>query len=164
MPEYGFVRASDEVLSGRYELPARVVTALRRAGLPAHIEGEAGSQDGAGARGEVQTDAETGSAAVSVCWSCDPGMVQAALDELTAHRVDTPAFRYVGTMGLHMQSSLIKILLSSGIIATLENDTMNPEYVLVFGMMSDLPPAFRPAFVPPQLAHQSSADGPASAV
>ncbi|MFI1176716.1 hypothetical protein [Streptomyces melanogenes] len=164
MSEYGFVRASDEVLAVRYELAARVVTALRRAGLPAHIEEEAGSQDGAGARVEVQPDAETGSAALSVFWSCDRAMVQAAFDGLQTGQIDTPAFRYVGTMGLHMQSAMIKILLSSGIIATLENDTMNPDAVLVFGMMSDLPPALRPAFTPPQPAPRPSADGPAPAV
>ncbi|MFD9566989.1 hypothetical protein [Streptomyces sp. NPDC059994] len=164
MSEYGFVSATDEVLSVRHDLAERVVAALQRAGLPACIEGELGSRDRAGARVEVQPDAETGSAAVSVFWGCDPAMVQAALNSLQAGRTDTPAFRYAGTMGLHMQSAMIKILLSSGIIATLEDDTMNPDAVLVFGMMSDLPPALRPAFVPPEPADQPSADGPSCAV
>lgn len=48
-----------------------------------------------------------------------------------------------------MQSPLIQILLTSGIIATPDNDSVNPESVLVFGTMADLPPALRPAFVPP---------------
>lgn len=42
-----------------------------------------------------------------------------------------------------------KILLSAGVMATLENDASNPERLLVFGMMSDLPPALRPTFVSP---------------
>ncbi|MFI1170097.1 hypothetical protein [Streptomyces melanogenes] len=163
MSEYGFVRATDQVLAVRDELAARVVAALRRAGPPAFIEEEAGSQDGAGARVEVNVDAEMG-AAVSVFWACDSAMVQAAVDSLQAGQVDTPAFRYVGVMGLHMQSAMIKILLSSGIIATLEGDTMKPDAVLVFGMMSDLPPALRPTFTPPEPADQASAEGPASGV
>jgi hypothetical protein len=49
-----------------------------------------------------------------------------------------------------MQSALIKILLSAGIVATLEHDTMNPDHVLVFGSFSDLPPALRPIPVRPE--------------
>ncbi|MFF0429839.1 hypothetical protein ACFYUJ_36355 [Streptomyces sp. NPDC004520] len=49
-----------------------------------------------------------------------------------------------------MQAALIGILLSAGIIATLESDEMNPEHVLVFGRVSDLPPALRASFVPPE--------------
>lgn len=37
---FGYVRASDEVLTVRNELAARVVTALRRAGLPAFVAGD----------------------------------------------------------------------------------------------------------------------------
>jgi hypothetical protein len=59
-----------------------------------------------------------------------------------------PAVRYPGTIGPHMQGALIKILLSSGVIAAPEDDTTNPDHVLVFRTMSDLPPALRPPFIP----------------
>ncbi len=75
-------------------------------------------------------------------------MVKAAVDSLTSGTPDTSVVRYPGVIGLHMQTALIKILLSAGIIATLEKDNMNPEHVLVFGTTSDLPPAFRPTFIP----------------
>ncbi|MFG2143632.1 hypothetical protein ACGFRG_05450 [Streptomyces sp. NPDC048696] len=148
MSDFGFIRASDDVLAARGELASQVIRALQRAGLPAFREEEAGTEDQSGAVVYLQPDAETASASVSVGWRCDPGMVQAAVESLTSNP-DAPVVRYPGTIGLHMQSALIKILLSAGIIATLENDSMNPEHVLVFGMMSDLPPALRPTFVPP---------------
>ncbi|MET8806010.1 hypothetical protein [Streptomyces sp. NPDC004546] len=76
-------------------------------------------------------------------------MTQSALDSLTSGNPDAPIVRHPGMIGLHMQSALIKILLSAGIIATLENDPMNPDHVLVYGTVSDLPSALRPTFVPP---------------
>jgi hypothetical protein len=150
MSEYGFARASDEVLARRDELAERVVQALRRAGLPAFREGDT-TVDQSGAVVYVESDAETASAPVTVGWRCDPGMVQAAVDSLSSGYSDAQAVRYPGLIGQHMQSALIKILLSAKIIATLENDSANPEHVLVFGMMSDLPPALRPTFTPPEI-------------
>lgn len=149
MSEYGFTRASDEVLAVRDELADHVVQALRRAGLPAFRDGETGTATRSGAVVCVDPDAETASAPVSVGWRCDPGMTQAAVDSLTSGNPDAPIVRYSGMIGLHMQSALIKILLSEGIIATLENDSMNPDHVLVWGTVSDLPSALRPTFVPP---------------
>ncbi|MEU9283317.1 hypothetical protein AB0D57_00975 [Streptomyces sp. NPDC048275] len=151
MSEYGFTHASDEVLAVRNELARHVVQALRRAGLPAFRDGETATADRSGAVVYVEPDAETASASVSVGWRCAPAMVQAAVDSLTSGDPDAPVVRYPGTIGLHMQSALIKILLSAGVIATLDNDTMNPEHVLVFGLMSDLPSALRPTFVPPEI-------------
>ncbi|CAM5242983.1 hypothetical protein SALBM311S_12877 [Streptomyces alboniger] len=78
-------------------------------------------------------------------------MAQAAVDSLTSGNPGAPVVRYPGMIGQHMQIALIKILLSAGVIATPENDNLNPERVLVFGMMSDLPPALRPTFVPPHI-------------
>ncbi|MGQ4377917.1 hypothetical protein ACN6K9_000341 [Streptomyces sp. SAS_267] len=149
MSEYDFAHAPNTVLVVRNELARQVVGALQRAGLPAFLEEEAGTTDRSGAVVRVDPDAETASASVSVGWRCDPGMVRAAVDSLTTGGPDAPAVRYPGTIGQYMQSALIKILLSAGIIATLENDAMNPEHVLVFGRMSDLPTALRPTFVPP---------------
>ncbi|MEU2490045.1 hypothetical protein [Streptomyces sp. NPDC007883] len=149
MTEYGFTRASEEFISLRIELADLVVQTLRRAGLHAFRDGEAGSPDQPGAVVYVDPDAETASASVSVGWRCDASLVQAAVDALASGNVDAPAVRHPGMIGLHMQSALIKILLSAGIIATLENDNMNPDHVLVFGKVSDLPPALRPTFVPP---------------
>lgn len=148
MSEYGFARASDEVLATRTDLADQVVRALRRAGLPAFHEEGGHSKGQPGAEVWVQGDAELGSAPVAVGWSCDPSMIEAAVDSLDTDDPDSPVVRYPGVIGLHMQTALIKILLSAGIIATLENDNMNPEHVLVFGVMSDLPAAFRPTFVP----------------
>ncbi|MFI6054791.1 hypothetical protein ACIBCO_32480 [Streptomyces violascens] len=149
MPHYGFVRASDDVLAVRNGLAAQAIQALHRAGLPAFEEGAVGTDNQPGAVVEVAADAETASAPVFVRWRCDPSMIQAAVDGPASGDTDTSAYRYPGTAGLHMQNVLIKILLSAGIIATLDNDNMNPERVLVFGMMSDLSPALRPTFVPP---------------
>ncbi|MFF5504164.1 hypothetical protein [Streptomyces roseolus] len=149
MTEYGFPRASDEVGAIRAELADHVVQALRGAGLPAFRDGDSGSPDRSGAVVYIDPDAEMASAAVSVGWRCDAGVVRAAVDALTSGRPLDPAVRRPGTIGLHMQGALIKILLSAGIIATLENDETNPEHVLVFGRVSDLPPALRPTFVPP---------------
>ncbi|MFJ6480188.1 MULTISPECIES: hypothetical protein [unclassified Streptomyces] len=156
MTEFGYPRASDQVLAVRSELADQVVLALRTAGLPAFREdgpdgpdGPDGS-DGAGAVVMVDADAETGSAAVSVGWRCGPGVAQAALDALVAGSPgDAPAVRRPGTIALHMQGALIGLLLSAGFLATPEHDLMNPDLVLVFGRTSDLPPALRPAFVPP---------------
>lgn len=154
MSEYGFARASDEVLAVRNELADEAVQALRRAGLPAFRDGETATADRSGAVVHVEPDAQTASAPVSVGWRCDPHMAEAAVDNLTSGNTDAPVVRYPGMIGQHMQSTLIKILLSAGVIATLDNDTMNPERVLVFGMMSDLPPALRPTFVPPGRTHR----------
>ncbi|MGW3157577.1 hypothetical protein [Streptomyces sp. NPDC001089] len=149
MSEYGFPRATDEVLAVRQELASQVVRALKEAGLPAFLGEEDSAADLGGAVVYVDSDAETASASVSVSWRCDPSMVQAAVDSLTAGVPNALAVRYPGTIGQHMQSALIKILLSTGFIATLENDNTNPDHVLVFGRMSDLPTALRPTFVPP---------------
>ncbi|MCD2464266.1 hypothetical protein MBT42_11920 [Streptomyces sp. MBT42] len=149
MTEYGFTRASDEVIAVRTELADHVVEALRSAGLPAFRDGDSGNPDRSGAVVYIDPDAETASAAVSVGWRCDAGLVQAAVDALASGSPLDPAVRRPGTIGLHMQGALIRILLSAGIIATLENDEMNPEHVLVFGRVSHLPPALRPTFVPP---------------
>ncbi|WP_198359403.1 hypothetical protein [Streptomyces fildesensis] len=148
MSEYGFARASDEVLAARTGLADQVVQTLRRAGLPAFRDEGAHSEEQSGAAVYVDDDAEIASAPVSVGWNCDPDMVKAAVDSLTSGTPDTSVVRYPGVIGLHMQTALIKILLSAGIIATLEKDNMNPEHVLVFGTTSDLPPAFRPTFIP----------------
>ncbi|MEV5787753.1 hypothetical protein AB0L42_43450 [Streptomyces sp. NPDC052287] len=147
--ECGFSHASDEVLAVRDELARQVVRVLKDAGIPAFLEKEDAAPDRGGAVVYVDSDAETASASVSVGWSCDPGMVQTAVESITAGALDAPAVRYPGMIGQHMQSALIKILLSAGVIATLENDSMNPEHVLVFGRTSDLPAALRPTFVPP---------------
>ncbi|WP_326665444.1 hypothetical protein [Streptomyces canus] len=149
MSEYGFVHASSEVLDARNALADQVIQALRRAGLPAFHERETATADRAGAVVHVEPDAETASASVSVEWRCDPGAIQTAVDSLSSGNPDAPVVRYPGVIGLHMQNALIKILLSAGIIATQDNDTMNPEGVLVFGLMTDLPAALRPTFVPP---------------
>ncbi len=149
MSEYGFARASDQVLAVRNELADHVIQALRRAGLPAFRDGEEATEDRSGAVVSVNPDAETASASVSVGWRCDPAMTQAAVDSLASGAPNAPIVRYPGMIGLHMQSALIKVLLSAGIIATLESDPMNPDHILVFGTMSDLPSALRPAFVPP---------------
>lgn len=150
MPEYGFIRASDEVVAIRTELADQVVQVLQHAGLPAVRGGTGGSQGQPGAVVYVDTDAETASAPVSVGWRSDAGLVQAAVDALISGQPhDSPVVRHPGVIGLHMQTALIKILLSAGIIATLENDSTNPDHVLVFGKTSDLPRALRPTFVPP---------------
>ncbi|WP_051845107.1 hypothetical protein [Streptomyces globisporus] len=150
MTEYGFTRASDEVIATRTELADLVVQALRRAGLPAFREGDSGSPDRSGAVVHVDPDAETASAAVSVGWRPGSGVVGAAVDALASGSpLDAPVVRRPGMIGLHMQGALIKILLSAGIIATPENDETNPEHVLVFGRTSDLPPALRPTFMAP---------------
>ncbi|APE21295.1 MULTISPECIES: hypothetical protein [Streptomyces] len=150
MTEFGFARASDDVIARRGELAEQVVQALRRAGLPAFRDGGSGSPDRVGAVVHVDPDAETASAAVSVGWRCDPGVARAALDALAAGSpADAPVVRRPGSIGLRMQGALVGILLSAGLIATPEHDEMNPDHVLVFGQMSDLPPALRPTFVPP---------------
>ncbi|MEV7561910.1 hypothetical protein [Streptomyces sp. NPDC089795] len=155
MTEFGFPRACDEVLAVRSELADQVVGALRSAGLPAFREDapdgrEEGPEVGPGAVVMVDADAETGSAAVSVGWRCGPGVVLAALDGLAAGSPrDAPVVARPGTIALRTQGELIRLLLSAGFLATAENDLMNPDHVLVFGRMSDLPPALRPTFVPP---------------
>ncbi|MER7682159.1 hypothetical protein [Streptomyces sp. NPDC096934] len=149
MSEYGFLHAPDDVLVVRNELAEGVVRALKDAGFPSFLEGEESTANLGGAVVYVDSDAETASASVSVGWRCDPEMIQAAVDSLAAGDPNAPAVRYPGIIGQHMQSALIKILLSAGFIATLENDNMNPENVLVFGKMSDLPAALRPTFARP---------------
>ncbi|MFD9729359.1 hypothetical protein [Streptomyces sp. NPDC059072] len=118
MSEYGFARASDETIYIRNELAQQVIQALRYAGLAAFREGEAGSESQAGAVLHVEPDAETMSAAVSVTWRCDAGALHSALEDLRSGRTETPATRYPGAIGAHMQIPLIKILLAAGIIAT----------------------------------------------
>ncbi|MFF5298961.1 hypothetical protein ACFY5F_06320 [Streptomyces sp. NPDC013161] len=148
MSGYGFTRASPEVLAARDRLADQVIRALQRAGLPAFRDGAPATADRAGAVIHIEPDAETASTPVSVSWRCDPAMTEAAVDRLAAGDPTAPVVRYPGTIGLHMQGALIRILLSSGVVATPDNDTMNPDHVLVFGVMSDLPPALRPAPAP----------------
>ncbi|MFJ3880911.1 hypothetical protein ACIPW5_26140 [Streptomyces sp. NPDC090077] len=149
MTEYGFSRASDDVVAIRTELADQVVQVLQHAGLTAFRDGAEGSLSQSGAVIYVDTDAETASAPVSVGWRPNAVVSQAAVDALSSGQPhDAPVVRRPGTIGLHMQTALIKILLSAGIIATLENDSMNPDYVLVFGKTCDLPPALRPMFIP----------------
>ncbi|MEV6806607.1 hypothetical protein [Streptomyces sp. NPDC051132] len=150
MSEYGFSRASEDVVALRNELADQVVRALRQAGLPAFREEEEGDEaDRAGAMVAVDPDAVLGSAPVSVAWRCSPDTMRAAVESLVAGRADAPAVRYPGTIGRHMQAAVVGILLSAGILATVENDHMHPDHVLVFGLFSDLPPALRPGFVRP---------------
>ncbi|MFJ7160009.1 hypothetical protein ACIQUQ_34355 [Streptomyces sp. NPDC101118] len=148
MTDYGFARASDETLGIRNDLAQQVIRALGDAGLPAFREGEAGSADRAGAVIHVEPDAETMSAAVSVTWRCDSGKLQSAVEDLASGRADTPATRYPGVIGAHMQLPLVRILLAAGIIATPTHDCTDPNHVLVFGRVSDLPPALRPGAGP----------------
>ncbi|MFK4144376.1 hypothetical protein [Streptomyces sp. NPDC004065] len=122
-----------------------MVQALERAVLPAFHEEDAVCENLSGAAVCMEPDAELASASVSVGWRCRPDMLEAASDALTPP-VTTRRPSGIRDIGLHMQSALVKILLSAGIIATPENDNVNPERVLVFGTM---PPALRPVFVPP---------------
>jgi hypothetical protein len=132
MSDFGTEKASGAVLAARNELAEQVRQALGRAGLPAYVEGpDSGGQPGATL--EVNPDADTEEAPVALHWSCDPGMVQAALDALQAGDTTSEVVRYPGMIGLHMQDALIKILVSSGFLAEPNTDSMNPEYVLVFG-------------------------------
>ncbi|MEW2133423.1 hypothetical protein [Streptomyces sp. NPDC005435] len=149
MSEFGFTRASDDVLAARGRLADDVVQSLVDAGLPAFRDDPEAAVERSGALVSVEPDAETASAAVSVGWRCSPDLLQAAAERLLTGDADAPAVRYPGVIGRHMQSALIQVLLTAGIIATPENDAMNPARVLVFGRMSDLPPALRPTFVPP---------------
>ena len=146
MSDYGFARASPEVLAARHELADQVIRALQRAGLPAFHHGAPETAHRSGAAVHVEPDAETtpASAPVSVSWRCDPAMIEAAVDALTAGDPTAPIVRYPGTIGLHMQSALIDILLSSGVVAKPDNDAMNPDHVLVIGTMSDPPPTPAP--------------------
>ncbi|MET9494441.1 hypothetical protein [Streptomyces sp. NPDC006552] len=146
MSEFGFTKASKETLAIRDALAERVIQALQRAGVPAAREGESLAEGWTGASVSVQPDAELASAPVSVSWQCDPEMVRRAVDALTSGDQQAPIVRYPGIMGLHMQTALVKILLSSGVIATIGNDVMNPEHVLVFGSFADLPLPLRPTF------------------
>ncbi|WP_327680049.1 hypothetical protein [Streptomyces sp. NBC_00467] len=159
MTRYEYARACGDVLAVRTQLADQVVEALRSAGLRAFRDGEPGSPDRPRAVVCVEPDAEMGSAYVSVDWQCDADLVQAAVDALAAGDPDAPAVGRPGAAALRMQGALIKVLLSAGIIATPENDTMNPDRVLVFGRMSDLPAALRPAFVSPGSPGRPSGSG-----
>ncbi|MFF4963011.1 hypothetical protein [Streptomyces sp. NPDC001222] len=112
-------------------------------------DGETDTEERSGAVVYVESVAETASAAVSVGWRAEPGMVRAAAYSLASGRPDRPVVRYPWAIGLQMQSTLIMILLTAGIIATPENDTMTPEHVLVLATVSDLPLALRPSFMLP---------------
>ena len=137
-------KAPPETIEAREALAGQVIQALRRAGLPAFRDGEPSATDRAGAVIYVDPDAETASAPVSLSWRCDPAMLGAAVDSLTSGDPDAPVVRYPGIIGLHMQGALINILLSAGVLATPDNDTMNPDHVLVFGTMPDPTPTPRP--------------------
>jgi hypothetical protein len=82
---------------------------------------------------EVNPDAGTEEAPVVLHWGCDPSMVQAALDALQSGDITSEVARYPGTIGLHMQDALIRILDSAGFLVRPETDSMNPEYVQVLG-------------------------------
>ncbi|MEU9415930.1 hypothetical protein [Streptomyces sp. NPDC048272] len=144
MTEFGFPRASDEMLAIRNELADQVIQTLHHAGLPAFRESDPDTDDRGGAVIHVDFDAEIFSSAVSVVWRCDAVPLHAAVVDITSGNTDTPTARYPGSIGLQMQAPLMKILLTAGFIATPTNDAMDPTTVLVFGRTSDLPPALRP--------------------
>jgi hypothetical protein len=135
MSDFGTEKAPADALAAREELARQVCQALRRAGLPAHVEGP-GTGEQPGAALEVNPDAGPEEAPVALHWSCDPSMVQAALDALQTGDTTSEVARYPGKIGLHMQDALIRILVSSGFLAAPNTDSMNPEYVLVFGKAS----------------------------
>ncbi|MFI6458877.1 hypothetical protein [Streptomyces sp. NPDC050538] len=137
-------KAPPEIVEAREALAGQVIQALRQAGLPAFRDGEPTATNRAGAVVYVDPDAETASAPVSLNWRCDPAMLSAAVDSLTSGDPDAPVVRCPGIIGLHMQSALINILLSAGVLATPDNDAMNPDHVLVFGTLSDPTPTPRP--------------------
>ncbi|MER7725323.1 hypothetical protein [Streptomyces sp. NPDC096323] len=145
--EYGFDHASDEVIAVRAELADEVVQALQLAGLPA-FRSDHVSASRPGAVVHVHRDADLASAAVSASWHGDDRLVEAAMAAVAAGDPHSPDVRRLGSVTLHMQDALIRILLSAGIIATLNNDCIDPGDVLVFGRQSELPPGLRPTLVP----------------
>lgn len=145
--EYGFDHASDEVIAVRAELADEVVQALGQAGLPA-FRSDLLSEARPGAVVHVHRDADLASAAVSVGWRGDGSLVEPAKVAIAAGDLHSPDVRRLGSLSLHMQDALIKILVSAGVIATLSNDSVDPGDVLVFGRQSELPPGLRPTFVP----------------
>ncbi|WP_406093358.1 hypothetical protein [Streptomyces sp. NBC_01013] len=144
---YGFDHASDEVIAVRAELADEVVQALQLAGLPT-FRSDHVSEARPGAVVHVHRDADLASAAVSVSWRGDGRLAEAARVAVAAGDLHSPDVRRLGSVGLHMQDSLIRILLSAGIIASLSNDCIDPGDVLVFGRQSELPPGLRPTYVP----------------
>ncbi|WP_353941924.1 hypothetical protein ABII15_09970 [Streptomyces sp. HUAS MG91] len=147
--DFGFLRASEEDLAARAALADRTVSALRRAGLPAWREGvDEPATSGAVVR--TEPDAELASAAVSVSWRASDDVLDAAVEALAAGRPGAPEVRRPGLDGLRMRSTLIEVLIRAGLLVTPDNDTMNPDHVLVFGHTDDLPPALRPTFVRPR--------------
>ncbi|MFE9859505.1 hypothetical protein [Streptomyces sp. NPDC005780] len=115
--EFGFDHASDEVIAVRAELADAAVQALQLAGLPA-LRSDHVSESRPGAVVHVHRDADLVSAAVSVSRHGDGRLVEAAMAAVAAGDPHAPDVRRLGSVGLHMQDALIKILLSAGIIAT----------------------------------------------
>ncbi|WP_328895935.1 hypothetical protein [Streptomyces sp. NBC_00236] len=144
---YGFDHASDEVIAVRAELADEAVQALQLAGLPA-FRSDHVSESRPGAVVHVHRDADLASAAVSVSWHGDGRLANAAMAAVAAGDLHAPDVRRLGSVALHMQDALAKILLSAGIIATPSNDCIDPGDVLVFGRQSELPPGLRPTYVP----------------
>ncbi|MER5890432.1 hypothetical protein ABT160_41950 [Streptomyces sp. NPDC001941] len=132
-------------MAQRDVLADEVVHALRMAGLPAHRCGVRSHECPPGAGVEVSPEEDLYVAAVMVSWGSDESVYEAALTAKAAGDHYGPAVRRGGITGLHMQPALVRILLSAGILATLNNDTDVQDLVLVFGRMSDLPPALRVA-------------------
>ncbi|MFF8448025.1 hypothetical protein ACF06Q_10025 [Streptomyces leeuwenhoekii] len=133
---FDYERASDEVIAARTELASQVCVELKRAGLPAFLH-DSQAEGKAGAAIYVDHGADV-TCGVTVGWKCDPGVIQAACDELQKGDVTAPIVRYPGMIATYMQNALIRILLSAGFMATLEDDSMNPDHVQVFGRKSDL--------------------------
>jgi hypothetical protein len=138
MAEHGFDydRASDEIIAARTGLASQVCVELKRAGLPAFLH-DSQPEEKAGAVVYVDRGADV-TCGVTVGWSCDPAMIQAACDKLQEGDPTAPVVRYPGVIATYMQSALVSILLSAGFVATPEEDTMNPDHVQVFGRKSDL--------------------------
>lgn len=138
--EYDFTHrhAPDDVVAARTALAEEVCVALRRAGLSAFLD-DPHAEEKAGAVVYVDRDADV-ACGVTVGWRCDPAMIEAACDKLREGDATAAVVRYPGTIATYMQDPLIKILLSSGFIATPENDTMNPDHVQVLGRKADLQP------------------------
>ncbi|MFF9098311.1 hypothetical protein ACF1AY_11470 [Streptomyces sp. NPDC014776] len=134
--DFGHRQAPDDVVAARTALAEEVCVELRRAGLPAFLD-DPHAEERAGAVVYVDRGADV-ACGVTVGWRCDPAVIEAACDKLQEGDATAAVLRYPGTIATYMQDPLIKILLSSGFIATLENDTMNPDHVQVLGRKSGL--------------------------
>ncbi|WP_416972387.1 hypothetical protein [Streptomyces sp. 4F14] len=135
MSEYGFDYhdASDEVVAIRVELADQACTELRRAGLPVFLY-DSRVEERAGAVVYVDRGADV-VCGVSVGWSCDPDMIQAAADSLQRGDSAASISRYPGVVAMHMRGALIGILTSAGFTAVADDD-LNPDHVQVLGRES----------------------------